>query len=98
MPSTYHTPVIDKFLRYLWYDLCIYKMRIRTAYTLTRDCEDSMNDTLIIVLSHSKHLILESILQKCTQSYMSKDVSRNIDCNSVQPETTKMSIHRGITK
>lgn len=71
---------------------------MRNAYTLKCDCEDCMNDTLIIVLSHSKRLILESVLQKYKQSYMSKDVPRNFGYNSEKLETIKMSIHRDITK
>lgn len=47
-----------------------------------------MNDTSIITLSRSKYLRLESILQKYTQSYMSRDVSRVSDCDSKELETT----------
>lgn len=58
------------------------------------DCEDSMNDTSVIMLSHTKHLLLERILQKiCTIKYE----QRSIDCNSEKLETSKMYIHRGIT-
>ena len=52
-----------------------------------------MSDTLIIMLSHSRHLMVESILQKYTQPYMSKDVSGSIDCNSEklkQPKCASM--------
>lgn len=43
-------------------------------------------------------MVLENILQKYAQPYMEKDVSRSIDLNNEKLETTKMSIHRGITK
>lgn len=47
-----------------------------------------MNDTLIIVLSHSKQR--QKVAYKNMQSYMSEDVSKNIDCNSEKLKTTKM--------
>lgn len=53
------------------------------------DCEASMNDTSIIMLSHSKHLLLESY-KKYAPSYMSQEALIVIVKNWKHPKCTSI--------